>query len=146
MTTPEQRLESIAEDFAFLEDWEEKFRHIIDLGRELAPLEEQEKSAITKVQGCTSQVWIICEFDSSNNIINIRGNSDSSLVQGLLAILISIYSGSAPKMIIELEGNRIFETLDLADSLTPNRSGGMLSMMNRIREFAAEHLPKSGSN
>lgn len=142
MITPDQRLETIAEDFAFLDDWEEKFRHIIDLGRELAPLDENEKNPITKVQGCTSQVWIVCEYDSSNNIINIRGNSDSSLVQGLLAILISIYSGSAPNLIIELEGKRIFETLNLADSLTPNRSGGMLSMLNRIHEFAKEHLPQ----
>lgn len=134
--SPAKRLEAIVEDFEFLDDWEEKFRHIIDLGKALAPLQDADKNAQNKVQGCTSQVWIISEYDKNSNLIRFSGNSDSTLVQGLLAILISIYSNASPKQILELDPNIIFQSLQLADSLTPNRSGGMTAMVNRMQDFA----------
>ena len=139
-SSPRSRLDEIAADFSFLDNWEDRFRHIIDIGRELEPLSDSERNDKNKVQGCTSQVWLISSYDRETKIVSFKGNSDSTLVQGLLAILIGIYSNAAPKEIIELDPKEIFNALQLMDSLTPNRSNGLVAMVNKIREFAQSNL------
>ena len=130
------RLEELADDFSYLEDWETRYRHIIDMGRGLQPLAEAEKNENTKVRGCVSQVWLVQEFDKVNNQIILRGESDSTLVQGLLSVLIFIYSGSNPEEVLSLPPENVFETLGLIDALTPSRANGLKSMAGRIVEFA----------
>lgn len=140
ITSPSDRLEDLVADFSFLDNWEDRFRHIIDLGRELEDLSSDEKVAQNKVQGCTSQVWLISHFNKPDNLIIFKGNSDSTLVQGLLAILLKVYSNANPNAILELDPMEIFKSLELMESLTPNRSNGLVAMVNKIREFATECL------
>lgn len=137
--TPQNRLDVIQEDFSFLDDWEQRFRHIIDLGKSLEPLSDTDKIETHKIKGCASQVWLTYNFDETNDKLCFHGASDSTLVQGLLAIIIEIYSNSTPKQIIELQPNEIFEKLQLSDALTPSRSNGLNSMANRIMAVAKEY-------
>lgn len=130
------RLEELADDFSYLEDWETRYRHIIDMGRGLQPLAEAEKNENTKVRGCASQVWLVQEFDKADNKIILRGESDSTLVQGLLSVLIAIYSGATPEEVLSLPPENVFETLGLIEALTPSRANGLKSMAGRIVEFA----------
>ncbi len=134
------RFEDLKSDFDFLDNWEDRYRHIIDLGKKLATLSDTEKNADTKIRGCASQVWLICEFDEKNKIIRFRGESDSTLVQGLLAILIGLYSSLAPSEIIDNPPQNVFDALNLQEALTPSRSNGLKSMASRIVEFAQESL------
>jgi cysteine desulfuration protein SufE len=136
----EQKFEEIKSDFEFLSDWEEKYRHIIDLGKALANIENEERNEITKVKGCASQVWLISEFDSNTNKIIFRGDSDSSLVKGLLALMINLYSGLGAAQIIDNPPQRVFDELSLNEALTPNRANGLKSMANRMIEFAKSKL------
>lgn len=137
----EDRLNQIKDDFDFLDDWEERYRHIIDLGKNLTPLSENEKTEQTKVRGCASQVWLIEEFDSEKKLIFLRGESDSTLVQGLLAVLLFLYSGMSPKIIIDNPPEPIFKILKLDEALTPNRANGLKAMAKRIVDFAMS-VPK----
>ena len=134
------RFEDLKSDFDFLDNWEDRYRHIIDLGKKLATLSDTEKNADTKIRGCASQVWLICEFDEKDKIIRFRGESDSTLVQGLLAILIGLYSSLAPSEIIDNPPQNVFDALNLQEALTPSRSNGLKSMASRIVEFAQESL------
>lgn len=137
--TPQNRLDVIQEDFSFLDDWEQRFRHIIDLGKSLEPLSDIDKNETNKIKGCASQVWLTYNFDEKIDKLYFHGASDSTLVQGLLAIIIEIYSNSTPKQIIELQPNEIFEKLQLTDALTPSRSNGLHSMVNRIMAVAKDY-------
>lgn len=134
------RFDDLKSDFDFLDNWEDRYRHIIDMGKNLSPLKDEEKNADTKIRGCASQVWLICEFQRENNIVIFRGESDSTLVQGLLAILISLYSSIAPSEIINNPPQNVFDALNLQDALTPSRSNGLKSMASRIVEFAKENI------
>ncbi|MCA0372449.1 MAG: SufE family protein [Proteobacteria bacterium] len=134
-----KRFEDLKSDFDFLDNWEDRYRHIIDMGKKIAPLSEIEKNDETKIRGCASQVWLVCEYNKEANIITFRGESDSTLVQGLLSILIALYSSLSPFEIINNPPQNVFDALNLQDALTPSRSNGLKSMASRIVEFAKEN-------
>lgn len=131
-------LEAIETDFELLDEWEDRYRYVIELGRALPPLAETEKSAENKVRGCASQVWLVCERDQETGRLRFRGESDAHIVQGLIAILLSIVNDKTADEILATDAHEIFGRLGLKDHLTPQRSNGLKSMINRIRAIA-EH-------
>ena len=143
-------IEDLIADFSFLDDWEERFRYVIELGKELEPLSEAEHSSANKVQGCVSQVWLVSDtqkdIDAANPRLFFRGDSDAFIVKGLVAIVLRIYSGQSAKTILETDARSIFEKLGLNEHLTPPRSNGLYSMVERVKADAAAHLGKAGGN
>jgi cysteine desulfuration protein SufE len=133
------RLDHLADEFEFLDDWETKYRHIIDMGRNLPPIDPIDKSDSNKIRGCASQVWLVCSYSDKTGKIEFSGESDSTLVQGLLAILINLYSSATPTQITSLTAEKIFARLGLAEALTPNRTNGLKSIAAKIIEFAQLH-------
>ena len=131
-------IDEIRSDFEFLDEWEDRYRYVIELGRALAPLDEAERNETSKVRGCASQVWLICErsADDADPVLSFRGESDALIVQGLIAILLAIYNGKPASAIRELDAHAIFAELGLHEHLTPQRSNGLKSMIGRIRAEA----------
>ena len=127
-------LEELIENFAFFENWEEKYQYVIDLGRKLEPLEDKYKTEEWKVKGCQSQVWLVPEIKS--NLFNFKGDSDAILVKGIIAIVLMIYNDKSAEEIKNVDVVKIFATLGLEENLTPSRRNGMMSMVARIREYA----------
>ena len=121
----------IAENLSYLDDWEDRYRYIIELGQALPPLEEAEKNADNKVHGCVSQVWLVSNHDGAK--LSYRGESDAMIVRGLVAILIALYSGRPAQEIAETDAIAIFDELGLREHLTTQRSNGLAAMVNRIR-------------
>ena len=124
----------IAENLSYLDDWEDRYRYIIELGQALPPLAEDEKNAENKVHGCVSQVWLVSERDSTK--VNYRGESDAMIVRGLVAILVTLYSGRPAPEIADTDAIAIFDELGLREHLTTQRSNGLVAMVNRIRTEA----------
>jgi cysteine desulfuration protein SufE len=124
----------IAENLSFLDDWEDRYKYIIELGQALPPLAESEKNAATRVNGCVSQVWLVSE--RAGDLLRYRGESDAMIVRGLAAILIALYSGRTPQDIAETDAIAIFDQLGLREHLSTQRSNGLVSMVNRIRSEA----------
>ena len=137
MTSPiDADLEALADDFDLLGDWEERYRHVIDLGRELEPLSEAEHSDENKVRGCASQVWLVTERDGG--LLRFRGDSDAHIVRGLIALLLRLYSGRTPAEILTFDAKAGFARLGLEGALSTQRSNGLASMVERIRRDAAD--------
>jgi cysteine desulfuration protein SufE len=132
-------LAELEEEFEVLGDWEERYRYVIDLGRELQPLAEAERSDVNKVRGCASQVWLVVER-GGNGDLNFRGDSDAHIVRGLIAILMRLYSGRAPQAILDFDARAAFARLGLAGALSQQRANGLASMVERIRRDAAAAL------
>jgi cysteine desulfuration protein SufE len=137
------RLEELIEEFSFLDDWEERYRYVIDLGRALPPLAEAERVEIAKVRGCASQVWLVSATASETGVVEFRGQSDAAIVQGLLAILVRMYSGRPPAEILALDAQAAFQALGLGDALTPQRSNGLKAMAQRMHDVARDALAGS---
>ncbi len=136
MTTP-SAFEDIAANLGFLDDWEERYRYIIELGQALAPISDAERNARNKVHGCVSQVWLVSEPGAGNEpTLSYRGDSDAMIVKGLVAILIALYSGRPAREIAATDAVRIFDELGLSEHLTTQRSNGVKAMVNRIRAEA----------
>ena len=121
----------IQENLAFLDDWEDRYRYIIELGQALPPLEPDERNAVNKVHGCVSQVWLVSERDGP--ILRYRGESDAMIVRGLVAVLIALYSGRPAKEISETDAIAVLDGMGLREHLTTQRSNGLVAMVNRIR-------------
>lgn len=128
-------LDDLDAEFELLGDWEERYRHVIDLGRTLAPLTAAERSDANKVRGCASQVWLVTE--PQGDALNFRGDSDAHIVRGLIAILLRLYSGRAPAEIMAFDAKAGFERLGLTGALSAQRSNGLFAMTERIRKDAA---------
>jgi cysteine desulfuration protein SufE len=124
----------IAENLSYLDDWEDRYRYIIELGQKLPPLADSEKNAATRVNGCVSQVWLVSERDGA--LLRYRGESDAMIVRGLAAILIALYSGRTPAEIAGTDAIAIFDELGLREHLSTQRSNGLVAMVNRIRAEA----------
>jgi cysteine desulfuration protein SufE len=138
-------IEQIAEDFELLSDWEERYRHVIELGRTLKPLSAEEHNAATKVKGCVSQVWLVSEPEAGKDpIIVFRGDSDAHIVRGLIAILIALYSGRHAREILSIDAKEVLSGLGLDTHLSPQRSNGLFAMVDRIRSEAAAALKTRG--
>ncbi|HZC17907.1 MAG TPA: SufE family protein [Caulobacteraceae bacterium] len=127
--------EELRAEFDLLGDWEERYRHVIDLGRMLAPLSEAERSDANKVRGCASQVWLITEAKADRRLV-FRGDSDAHIVRGLIAILFRIYSDRPAADILAIDARAGFEQLGLIGALSSQRSNGLFSMVERIRRDA----------
>lgn len=127
-------LENLLDDFALFDDWEDRYRFIIELGAGLDALTEEERNAANKVNGCVSQVWLVSE--GSADELLFRGDSDAHIVRGLIAILLTIFSGKSSREILETDARSVFEKLGLKDHLTPQRSNGFYAMVSRIRSDA----------
>jgi len=139
MTAIDDTLRDLADEFDVLGDWEERYRYVIELGRELSPLSEAERSDANKVRGCASQVWLVTE-PAADGTLRFRGDSDAHIVRGLIALLLRLYSGRSPGDILAFDAKRGFEQLGLSGALSAQRSNGLASMVTRIRrdaEYAA---------
>ena len=130
-------LEELEAEFELLGDWEERYRYVIDLGRELAPLSETERVDANKVRGCASQVWLVTEPHADDGALRFRGDSDAHIVRGLIAILLRLYSGRAPAEILAFDATAGFARLGLSGALSAQRSNGLFAMTERIRRDAA---------
>ena len=132
-------LAELAAEFDVLGDWEERYRYVIDLGKDLAPLTDAERSDANKVRGCASQVWLettIARDDGDPAILTFRGDSDAHIVRGLIAIVLRLFSGRRPAEILDFDAPGAFETLGLKGALSQQRSNGLASMVARIRADA----------
>jgi cysteine desulfuration protein SufE len=129
-------LAELEDEFELLGDWEERYRHVIDLGRGLAPLTDAERSEDNRVRGCASQVWLVTEAGADGRL-RFRGDSDAHIVRGLIAVLMRLYSGRPPGEILGFDAKAAFARLGLTGALSQQRSNGLFSMVERIRRDAA---------
>lgn len=130
-------LAQILDDFAYLDDWEDRYRYVIELGKQLPDLPESERTDAHKVRGCASQVWLVSEpGDGPDPTIVFRGDSDAHIVRGLVAIVLAIYSGKKASEIVALDALDIFRSIGLTEHLSAQRANGLRSMVNRIRDEA----------
>lgn len=127
--------EELVEDFEFLEDWEDRYRHVIDLGKAMDPLEEALRVPATKVEGCASQVWLHAQFDEGP--LHFDGASDAMIVSGLIAVLRRLYNGLTPAEVLAVDARGELGRLGLNEHLSAQRSNGLRAMIERIREQAA---------
>ena len=132
--------EEIAETFTFLDDWEERYRHVIELGRAMPPLEEAFRVPATKVEGCASQVWILPEIDGSGQgaTFRFRGDSDAMIVRGLIAILTALYNERKVAEVLATDAQAEMARLGLDKHLSSQRSNGLRAMIGRIRGLAEQ--------
>lgn len=136
-------LDDILESFEFLDDWEDRYKYLIDLGKELPGLPEEQKNDANKVRGCVSQVWLVTDVNRSSSgepVITYDGDSDALIVQGLVAVVLALYSGKTAQEILDTDVDGIFARLGLKEHLTPQRSNGLKSMVARIQSDAREAL------
>ena len=130
-------IDRIMQNFDVLTDWEDRYRYIIELGRKLPPFAEEYKIDDNLVRGCVSQVWLVTDVrDGDPPVIEFRADSDAQIVKGLVAILLSLYSGKTAREILTADIRSIFQKLDLAKHLSINRANGFASMVKRIHELA----------
>ena len=135
MSAVDVELEALAEEFDLLGDWEERYRYVIELGKELEPLTDTERSEPNKVRGCASQVWLVTEPQADGRLA-FRGDSDAHIVRGLIAILLRLYSGRTPQEILAFDAKAGLDRLGLSGALSAQRSNGLASMVARIRRDA----------
>lgn len=134
MTQP-QPFQDIADNLSFLDDWEDRYRYLIELGQALPKLDDAERSDSNKVNGCISQVWLVAEPIETDGkpALHLKGESDALIVQGLVAILLALYSDRPAAEIAETDAVALFDELGLREHLTAQRSNGLVAMVNRIR-------------
>lgn len=138
-------IDEIRENFELLEEWDDRYRYVIELGRTLEPMPEAEHSSANKVQGCVSQVWLSKKMDRSHDgpVLQYLGDSDAHIVRGLIAILLTLYSGRTPQEILATDATGVFDEFGFRDHLTPQRSNGLRAMVDRIRTDARAALAEA---
>jgi cysteine desulfuration protein SufE len=139
-------IDEIRDNFEILDEWDDRYRYVIELGRTLEPMSEAEHSAENKVNGCVSQVWLqklIDHRDGGPPVLTYRGDSDAHIVRGLVAIVLSLYSGRTPQEILATDAIAVFDEFGFRDHLTPQRSNGLRSMVERIKTDAKEALAEA---
>jgi cysteine desulfuration protein SufE len=136
------KIDDIIDDFELLDSWDDRYRYLIELGRKLPPFPEDERTDMRKVQGCASQVWLVSATggEASDPRLDFIGDSDAHIVRGLIAILLAIYSGRSASEIARIDPAKVFDRIGLKDHLTPQRSNGLRSMVERIRTEARSAL------
>jgi len=132
-------LNDLADEFELLGDWEERYRYVIELGKELEPLTDAERSEENKVRGCASQVWLVTE-PQDDGTLKFRGDSDAHIVSGLVAIMLRLYSGRTPADIAAFDAKGAMDKLGLSGALSSQRSNGLKSMVARIQHDANVRL------
>jgi cysteine desulfuration protein SufE len=141
----QENIETLKEDFAVIDEWEDRYRYVIELGRAMPPLAEAERIPANKVQGCASQVWIAAhqEKNGSEPRLSFTGDSDALIVKGLIAIIFRLFSGKAASEILAIDAGAILDELGLREHLTPQRSNGVASMVTRIKSDAQAALARA---
>lgn len=134
--SPQSALDELADEFELLGEWEERYRHLIDLGRGLAPLSEAEHDEAHRVRGCASQVWLAVGRNAEGRL-QLRGDSDAHIVKGLVAVVLRLYDGATPAQAAEFDAAAGFARLGLAGALSAQRANGLAAMVQRIRQDAA---------
>ncbi len=132
-------IDDIIENFSLLDDWDDRYRYVIELGRELTPLPDAARTDSNKVQGCASQVWLSTDVKPDGKdgpVLTFAGDSDAHIVRGLIAILFAFYSGKPARTILDGDAIALFNRLGLREHLTPQRSNGFKSMVERIKADA----------
>jgi SufE protein probably involved in Fe-S center assembly len=132
-------INEITENFSFLDDWDDRYRYLIEIGRSLPPFPEEARIEANKVQGCASQVWLTTKAQpdgAKGPVMTFLADSDAHIVRGLIAILIALYSGKPAGEILSTDALALFDRLGLRENLTPQRSNGLRSMVERIRAEA----------
>ncbi len=146
MSNPPSDYLALAENFSLLPDGDERLRFLIDLGRQLPPLEESEQNEENLVRGCVSSVWLLCEKKISDTggtaveTLHFRGQSDALIVTGIVSIVLSRFTGLSPEEVISCETDSILEGFDLQHHLSTGRQNGLAAMVERIRQFAVRAL------
>ena len=135
----ETTIEDIYDAFEFLDDWEERYGYIIDLGKSLPEFPESERTEDNYVHGCQSQVWLIHKFDADTNKLYLMIDSDAIIVKGLAAIVLVTLNAKTPQEIIDLDVEAAFEKIDLMRHISPTRGNGLRAMLELIKKAAAEH-------
>jgi cysteine desulfuration protein SufE len=140
-------IDEINENFALLDEWDDRYRYLIELGRMLPPLPDAARVEANKVQGCASQVWLTTDIERgpSGPVLSFVGDSDAHIVRGLIAILLAIYSHKPASDILATDAIASFDKLGLREHLTPQRSNGLKSMVGRIRDDARHALVAAGA-
>jgi cysteine desulfuration protein SufE len=136
-------IDEIIENFEFLDDWDDRYRYLIELGRELEPLPEEAHNDANKVRGCASQVWLLTSVEKNTDgspVLKLLGDSDAHIVRGLVGLTLAFFSGRPAKEIIEADAQKLFKSLGFEQHLTPQRSNGLRSMVERIKNDAARAL------
>lgn len=130
-------IDEIRSDFSFLDDWEDRYRYLIELGRKLEPLPDIQRTPENKVSGCASQVWLWTEgADDKERRLYFKGDSDAHIVKGLIAVLIALFGGKTAEEILAIDPEAVFVELDLASHLSSQRSNGLRAMVARIKADA----------
>jgi cysteine desulfuration protein SufE len=136
-------IDEITENFALLDQWDDRYRYVIELGRTLTPLPDSGHNEANKVQGCASQVWLVTHVKPNGGVgpvLTFDGDSDAHIVRGLIAILFALYSGKGAREILGVDAFALFDHMGLRENLTPQRSNGLRSMIERIRAEAKSAL------
>jgi cysteine desulfuration protein SufE len=136
-------IDGIIDNFALLDEWDDRYRYVIELGRGLAPLDERDRKEANKVQGCASQVWLATTMrtdGADGPVLSFAGDSDAHIVRGLIAILFAIYSDKPAQEILATDAIDVFNRIGLREHLTPQRSNGFRSMVERIKSDAQSAL------
>ncbi len=143
--TQQAQANELLETFALLDTWEDRYGYLIDLGRELAPLDAAHKTEENRVHGCQSNVWMVAEAHPTDTgvVIEFQAESDSAIVQGLIAILTKIYSGQPAEKILTFDIQHFLEQLGLSQHLSVNRRNGLYGMVRRIKLLAATLAPET---
>ena len=140
-------IDEIKDNFELLEDWDDRYRYVIELGRTLTPMPDDEHTAANKVNGCASQVWLsrkLARRDDNSAVLSYLGDSDAHIVRGLIAILLTMVSDRTPKDILATDTIAVFNELGFKEHLTPQRSNGLRAMVERIRKDATDTLAATG--
>jgi cysteine desulfuration protein SufE len=131
--------DEIADNFSLLDEWDDRYRYVIELGRSLPPFPDEARTQANKVQGCASQVWLIAKAQPNGAhgpVMTFVADSDAHIVRGLIAILLALYSGKPARVVLSVDALALFDKLGLRENLTPQRSNGLRSMVERIRREA----------
>ena len=134
-------IDEIIENFEFLDDWEDRYKYLIELGNKLEPFPDSERHDHNKLQGCVSQVWVVTSVSEGDNpVLNILGDSDAHIVRGLVAIALAIFSGKHASNIVSIDETALFNKIGLSEHITPQRSNGLRSLVARIKSDAQAAL------
>ncbi len=132
-----ETLQDVMETFEFLDDWEDKYKYIIDLGRKLPAMDEDYLTDENRVHGCTSRVWLLHNFEDGK--VNFQGESDAHIVRGLVALILMIYSDKTPSEIADTDARAILNELGLEKHLSPMRTNGLFSMVEKVKKISAAY-------
>lgn len=144
--TEQATIDAIRENFAFLDDWEDRYRYVIELGSDLPPFPDDARDDEHRVKGCVSQVWLVTRHDDAGDpVLRFLGDSDAHIVRGLVAIVLALYSGRRASEILAIDAEATLREFGLDEHLTPQRANGLRAMIQRIRTEAEAALASPAS-